>query len=173
MNERRAELEPAHREVPGERGPDGQASGKVSPSRTGFSGTEPARNLRFAPYSEGPPPPGHIPKLRVAGSNPVSHGTHLSEFDVSSPLTVESVSALIGRRLTEVTWFVRGLDAGGNAPAEFGDEGQRLLQGIAEGSAFLTGYQDSPGQDASSHRPRAPGSREVDPRPHEHPRVPD
>src|SRR6266508_2866491 len=55
--------------------PPGQGLGKVLPSRAGFIGTEPAENLRFAPISAGPAPPDQIPKLRVAGSNPVSRST--------------------------------------------------------------------------------------------------
>ncbi|WP_242392547.1 YecA family protein [Anaeromyxobacter oryzisoli] len=69
-------------------------------------------------------------------------GVRLSRFDHPSPPTVESVSALVARRRTELTWFLRGIDAGGDDPMELGEEGQRLLNGIAEGSAFLEAYQE-------------------------------
>jgi hypothetical protein len=78
-----------------------------------------------------------------------SHRTRLSGFHLPSPATIESVTSLVSRRLTEVTWFVRGIDAGGDDPAEFGEEGQRLLKGIAEGSAFLTAYQELLGKTPS------------------------
>jgi hypothetical protein len=66
----------------------------------------------------------------------------LAPFDHPSPSTIESLAALLALRDAELTWFVRGIDAGGDDPMEFGEEGQRLLRGIAEGGAFLRSLQE-------------------------------
>jgi hypothetical protein len=44
------------------------------------------------------------------------------------------------RRHDELFWYVRGIDAGGDDPMEFGEQGQKLLKGIAEGGAYLQAY---------------------------------
>jgi hypothetical protein len=44
------------------------------------------------------------------------------------------------RRHEELLWYVRGIDAGGDDPMEFGERGQKLFKGIAEGGAYLHAY---------------------------------
>jgi len=51
----------------------------------------------------------------------------LSQLPVSEPPTAEELHDLAQRRTEEVTWFVRGIDAGGDDPIEFGEEGQAIL----------------------------------------------
>ena len=46
------------------------------------------------------------------------------------------------RRQEELIWYVRGIDAGGDDPMEFGAEGQKLLGGIAKGGAYLQACVD-------------------------------
>ena len=71
------------------------------------------------------------------------HGRiRLSYVEHPSPATVESLTAALALRQAELTWFVRGIDAGGDDPMELGEEGERLLRGIAEGSAFLKSFQE-------------------------------
>jgi hypothetical protein len=63
----------------------------------------------------------------------------LSPSRLGKQPTVEQVKALIARRNQEITWVLRGLDAGGTTPMEYGPEGERLFRGLAEGSSFLEG----------------------------------
>jgi hypothetical protein len=66
----------------------------------------------------------------------------LSKMTVSKPPKREQLEALARRRIDEITWFTRGIDAGGDDPIEFGPEGERLLRKLAESSAFLESYLD-------------------------------
>jgi hypothetical protein len=66
----------------------------------------------------------------------------LSTLPTSDPPTRAELEALAKRRLDEITWFLRGIDAGGDDPIEFGAEGERLMRKLAEGSAFLEAYLD-------------------------------
>jgi hypothetical protein len=66
----------------------------------------------------------------------------LSEVALSEPPTVAEITALAERRAEEVRWFVRGIDAGGDDPIEFGEEGMETLRRIAEGSAFFEAFRD-------------------------------
>lgn len=52
---------------------------------------------------------------------------------------LDQVKTLIARRNQEITWFLRGLDAGGTTPAEYGAEGEQLFRGLAHGSSLLDG----------------------------------
>jgi hypothetical protein len=52
----------------------------------------------------------------------------------------EELLAFARRRHAELAFYPRGIDAGGDDPIEFGAEGQRCLEGIAQGAAFLQAY---------------------------------
>ncbi|MGC3997677.1 MAG: SEC-C metal-binding domain-containing protein [Anaeromyxobacter sp.] len=70
------------------------------------------------------------------------HRVCLTPRALASPTTVDCLCALLALRASEVSWFVRGIDAGGDDPMEFGAEGERLLNGIAKASAFLQRFQE-------------------------------
>jgi hypothetical protein len=65
---------------------------------------------------------------------------HLAARELVEMPTKEELCAFAELRHREIQWFIRGIDAGGDDPIEFGPEGQRLLEGIAHGSGFLRGY---------------------------------
>lgn len=67
----------------------------------------------------------------------------LSFVPTSQPPTTAELAALAGRRAEELTWFVRGVDAGGDDPIEFGDEGQEILRRLAEASAFFGKFHEA------------------------------
>ncbi|MGD0679702.1 MAG: SEC-C metal-binding domain-containing protein [Polyangiaceae bacterium] len=50
----------------------------------------------------------------------------------------------------EIQWFIRGIDAGGDDPIEFGPQGKKLLEGIAEGSGFLNVYVELLGREKAA-----------------------
>jgi hypothetical protein len=70
--------------------------------------------------------------------------------------TREDLLAFATRRRDELQWFVRGIDAGGDDPIEFGAEGKRLLEGLATGSGYLHAYVEllarEPADDATQLR---------------------
>lgn len=66
----------------------------------------------------------------------------LSTLRISEEPTVQELDALAKRRCAEITWFLRGIDAGGDDPMEFGDDGQVLFRRLAEASAFLESFQE-------------------------------
>lgn len=66
----------------------------------------------------------------------------LSKMRLTDPPDLAQLDALAKRRADEITWFTRGIDAGGDDPMEFGPEGEELLHKLAEASAFLEAYQD-------------------------------
>ncbi len=66
--------------------------------------------------------------------------------------TREDLRDFARRRHEELLWFVRGIDAGGDDPIEFGAEGQELLKRIAEAGAFLQAYVDMLGRDTAASR---------------------
>jgi hypothetical protein len=43
-------------------------------------------------------------------------------------------------RESELLWYVRGIDAGGDDPLEFGEDGEQILRRIAEAGGFLDAY---------------------------------
>jgi hypothetical protein len=45
--------------------------------------------------------------------------------------TMENLVDYARRRHEELLWYIRGIDAGGDDPMEFGAEGKKLLEGIA------------------------------------------
>lgn len=54
--------------------------------------------------------------------------------------TTEELKAYASRRQDELTWYIRGIDAGGDEPVEFGPHGERLLQKLAEARGFLGAF---------------------------------
>lgn len=61
--------------------------------------------------------------------------------------TPHDLRAFASQRHDEILWFIRGIDAGGDDPIEFGPEGQKLLEQIAEASGFLNAYVEMLGRD--------------------------
>ena len=51
--------------------------------------------------------------------------------------TVDELRAHASHRYDELTWYVRGIDAGGDDPIEFGPHGEMLHRKLAEGHGFL------------------------------------
>jgi len=66
----------------------------------------------------------------------------LSKMRLSDPPDVAQLDALAKRRAEEITWFTRGIDAGGDNPMEFGPEGEQLLHRLGEAGAFCEAYQE-------------------------------
>jgi hypothetical protein len=67
-------------------------------------------------------------------------GVRLAPLPLAAKPTRHAVIAYSRRRHEEILWFVRGIDAGGGDPMEFGDEGRRILIGIAQGDAHLESF---------------------------------
>lgn len=67
---------------------------------------------------------------------------HLAPLELPKKPAQSDLLAFVKRRHEELEWFVRGIDAGGDDPFEFGEKGKKLLEGIAEGGAFLHAYVD-------------------------------
>lgn len=67
---------------------------------------------------------------------------HLSRVPIGNPPQREELQELTQRRLDEITWFLRGIDAGRDDPMEFGAAGAELFRRLAEASVFLERYQD-------------------------------
>jgi len=65
----------------------------------------------------------------------------LSAVRIGRPPKARELEALITRRSEEITWFLRGIDAGGDHPMEFGAEGEALFRRLAEGAAFLESFR--------------------------------
>jgi hypothetical protein len=66
----------------------------------------------------------------------------LSPVRRSKSPSADELNGLIARRSGEITWFLRGIEAGGDDPIEFGDEGVAMFRRLAEASAFLESYQE-------------------------------
>lgn len=77
----------------------------------------------------------------------------LAPRELTAEPTVDELRTYILRRQDELTWYVRGIDAGGDDPVEFGPDGEDLLRKLAEGRGFLTAYAES--LDRSEPDPRA------------------
>lgn len=82
-------------------------------------------------------------------------GVRLSPFLLPEEPTLEHIRALAERRHEELVWFIRGIDAGGDDPAEFGAAGDELFTRLAEATAFFQRYAELASDDA-----RAPESRD-------------
>jgi hypothetical protein len=66
---------------------------------------------------------------------------HLAPYPLAATPTRKALLGFVTRRRDELTWYIRGVDAGGDHPIEFGQEGDHLFEGIAKGSAFLENYR--------------------------------
>jgi hypothetical protein len=67
-------------------------------------------------------------------------GVRLAPCALRGKPTQKDLLTFARRRRDEILWFVRGIDAGGGDPSEFGPEGTRLLEGLAQGRGLLSGY---------------------------------
>jgi hypothetical protein len=67
---------------------------------------------------------------------------HLAAISLPEAAGKDQLLDFVARRQQEMAWYVRGIDAGGDHPMQFGSDGQRLLEEIAKGSAFLDAYKD-------------------------------
>lgn len=65
----------------------------------------------------------------------------LSDLCVGDPPTFSDLATVARRRAHEITWFVRGIHAGGGGPIEFVREGQDILRRLGGASAFCTAYE--------------------------------
>jgi hypothetical protein len=61
----------------------------------------------------------------------------LSRMPLPETPSVAQLDAFAERRAEEITWFTRGIDAGGDDPMEFGPVGEQLLHKLGEAGAFL------------------------------------
>jgi len=77
-------------------------------------------------------------------------GVRLAPDVLAAEPTRADVLAFAKRRHDEIQWFVRGIDAGGDDPIEFGPEGEKLLEGIATGSSYLQAYVEMLGSETSA-----------------------
>lgn len=61
----------------------------------------------------------------------------LSRVPLSEPPTRIELTDLAKQRADELRWFVKGIDAGGDDPMEFGERGEIVLRRLAEASALV------------------------------------
>lgn len=54
----------------------------------------------------------------------------------------DELRAFADSRRGELRWYVRGIDAGGDDPLEFGDEGRGMLERLAQASGFFDLYAE-------------------------------
>jgi hypothetical protein len=66
----------------------------------------------------------------------------LSTLPLAAIPSVEELHTYVQRRHDEILWFTRGIDAGGDDPAEFGARGQELFRRLGEASALCEAYRD-------------------------------
>jgi hypothetical protein len=66
----------------------------------------------------------------------------LSKVRTGKRPTTQELDALTKRRNDEITWFLRGIDASGDDPTQFGDDGEVLFRRLAEASNFLESFQE-------------------------------
>lgn len=71
-------------------------------------------------------------------------GVHLSDVVVPAKPSIQQLRAFAERRYDELNWFIRGIDAGGDDPADFGNEGVALFRKLAEVSAYFERYLETP-----------------------------
>jgi hypothetical protein len=67
----------------------------------------------------------------------------LAGCDVSGPVRRDLLLAFAERRCEELRWYVRGIDAGGDDPTEWGDSGRALLEKLAQASAFFHAFSET------------------------------
>jgi hypothetical protein len=64
----------------------------------------------------------------------------LAPAELSSIPDLAELLTYAKRRHEEIRWYIRGMDAGGEDPLEFGPEGDEILGYIDDGSAYLAAY---------------------------------
>ena len=67
-------------------------------------------------------------------------GVRFAPIDVPESASKDELRAFVQRRRGELHWYVRGIDAGGDDPIEFGDEGRGILEKLAQASGFFELY---------------------------------
>lgn len=70
------------------------------------------------------------------------HGARFAPASLARAPSPAELRDFAARRHDELLWFVRGIDAGGDDPAEFGPGGQELMHKLAEAMAFFEGYRE-------------------------------
>jgi hypothetical protein len=68
---------------------------------------------------------------------------HLAGCDVSGPVRQDLLLAFAERRREELRWYIRGIDAGGDDPMEWGDTGRALLERFAQATAFFDAFAET------------------------------
>jgi len=69
-------------------------------------------------------------------------GARFAPAPLPDPPSAAELGDFAARRHAELVWFVRGIDAGGDDPAEFGALGQELFGKLAEAMAFFERYRE-------------------------------
>jgi hypothetical protein len=72
--------------------------------------------------------------------NQLAEADHV-ELSRSPNRTKKDLAALAKRHTDEILWFIRGLDAAGSDPLEFGPRGSEIFRDLAETSNFLEEYR--------------------------------
>jgi hypothetical protein len=85
----------------------------------------------------------------------------LTGCDISGPVRRDLLLAFAERRRDELRWYVRGIDAGGDDPAEWGDSGRALLERLAETSALFDVYAETLGRIDGASAAELTKSREL------------
>ena len=67
----------------------------------------------------------------------------LAACDVSGPVRQDRLLAFAEHRREELRWYIRGIDAGGDDPMEWGDTGRALLDRLAQVSAFFDAFAET------------------------------
>ncbi len=117
----------------------------------------------FANLDEAPALLGALMTLWNDGARAMGadRGVTLSAMGLAEAPSREELTAYAARRAEELRCFVRGIDAGGDDPAEFGEEGAELFTRLGEARAFYGAYgellaripeNDTPAQRAESGR---------------------
>jgi hypothetical protein len=61
----------------------------------------------------------------------------LSPLPLSASPSAAELDAFCARRDGEITWFIRGIDAGGDHPSDYGESGELIFRRLAEAGAFF------------------------------------
>lgn len=65
----------------------------------------------------------------------------LSDLRVGDPPTASDLAAVAERRAGEISWFLRGVDAGGKQSTELGPEGREYLRRLTHAAGFCEVYK--------------------------------
>ncbi len=67
----------------------------------------------------------------------------LARCEISGHVCRDLLLTFAERRREELRWYIRGIDAGGDDPAEWGDSGHALLERLAEASMFFDAFAET------------------------------